>query len=103
LFDDGLDISYSRGQGFDNGSNMAGIYNGVQAHILQKNKLAMFVPCVAHSLNLVGVHAAETSSTITTFFGIVQKMYIYFSGSTSRWEKLKSVINVTLKLHCETR
>ncbi|XP_050065150.1 uncharacterized protein LOC126554084 [Aphis gossypii] len=103
LFDDGLDINDCRGQGFDNGSNMAGIYNGVQAHILQKNKLAVFVPCAAHSLNLVGVHAAETSSTITTFFGIVQKMYTYFSGSTSRWEKLKSIINVTFKSHCGTR
>ncbi|XP_025193537.1 uncharacterized protein LOC112593375 [Melanaphis sacchari] len=82
---------------------MAGIYNGVQAHILQKNRLAVFVPCAAHSLNLVGVHAADTSPTITTFFGIVQKVYTYFSGSTSRWEKLKSVINVTLKSHCDTR
>lgn len=103
LFDDGLNINDCRGQGFDNGSNMAGIYNGVQAHILQKNRLAVFVPCAAHSLNLVGVHAADTSPTITTFFGIVQKVYTYFSGSTSRWEKLKSVINVTLKSHCDTR
>lgn len=29
--EDGLDINDCRGQGFDNGSNMAGIYN-VQAH-----------------------------------------------------------------------
>jgi len=87
----------------DNGSNMAGIYNGVQAHILRKNRLAVFVPCAAHSLNLVGVHAADKSPTVTTFFGIVQKVYTYFSGSTSRWEKLKTVINVTLKSHSDIR
>lgn len=75
----------------------------MQAHILQTNILAVFIPCAAHSLNLVDVHAADTSPTIITFFGIVQKLYTYFSGSTLRWEKLKSVINVTLKSHCDTR
>lgn len=92
-----MDTKNCRSQGFDNGSNMAEIYNGVQAHILQKNSLAIFVPCVAHSLNLVGVNATETSTTIITFFGIVQKIYTYFSESTSRWDKLKIALKVTLK------
>lgn len=75
LFEDGLDIKNCRGQGFDNGSNKAEIYNGVQAHILQKNSLAIFAPCVAHSLNLVGVNAAETS---TTFFRNNSKNVLIF-------------------------
>lgn len=33
LMMDGLDIQNCRGQGFDNGANMAGKYEGVQAHI----------------------------------------------------------------------
>ena len=31
-----LDFQKLRGQGYDNGSNVAGIYNGAQAHILEK-------------------------------------------------------------------
>ena len=56
---DGLKIEDCRGQGYDNGANMAGKYNGVQARINGLNELAIFVPCAAHTLNLVGVHAAE--------------------------------------------
>lgn len=66
---DGLDIKNCRGQSYDNGANMAGKYKGVQARILESNELAYFVPCVAHSLNLVGVHAAETSVEALSFFG----------------------------------
>lgn len=38
-----------------------------------------------------------------TFFGTVQRIFMYFSGSTSRWDKLITVIKITLKAHCETR
>jgi hypothetical protein len=62
-----------RGQGYDNGSNMAGIYNGVQASILRQNAAALYVPCAAHSLNLVGVHAASVNSTVVSFFGTLEK------------------------------
>lgn len=48
-----------RGQGYDNGANMAGIYRGVQARILEKNRGAIFLPCAAHSLNLVGVKSSS--------------------------------------------
>jgi len=102
LKEDGLNIKDCRGQGFDNGANMAGVHNGVQANIISKNDLAIFVPCAAHtahSSNLIGVHAAQTSPTIITFFGVIQKLFTYFSGSTSRWEKIKNI----LKSHCETR
>jgi len=71
--------------------------------LLLLNELAVFVPCTAHSLNLVGVHAAETSPSMTTFFGSVQKIFVFFSSSTSRWNMLKNIINVTLKKHSDTR
>jgi hypothetical protein len=51
---------------------MAGKYNGVQAHILQKNSLARFVPCAAHRLILAGVHAPSVNDAAITFFGTVQ-------------------------------
>nr|XP_022911220.1 zinc finger MYM-type protein 1-like [Onthophagus taurus]XP_022911221.1 zinc finger MYM-type protein 1-like [Onthophagus taurus]XP_022911222.1 zinc finger MYM-type protein 1-like [Onthophagus taurus]XP_022911223.1 zinc finger MYM-type protein 1-like [Onthophagus taurus] len=49
----GLQIDNLRGQGYDNGSNMKGKINGVQRKIIEKNLRAFFVPCNAHSLNLV--------------------------------------------------
>nr|XP_047135417.1 zinc finger MYM-type protein 1-like [Hydra vulgaris] len=49
----GLDINNCRGQSYDNASNMSGRYTGLQARIKKVNPLATFVPCSAHSLNLV--------------------------------------------------
>ncbi|GFS99845.1 zinc finger MYM-type protein 1 [Trichonephila clavipes] len=44
----------ARGQSFDNYANMSGRYNDVQAVPKEKNKFANYVPCAAHSLDLVG-------------------------------------------------
>lgn len=43
---------------YDNGSNMAEKYKRVQSQILQAIGLANYVPCTAHSLNLVCVNAS---------------------------------------------
>nr|XP_047129436.1 zinc finger MYM-type protein 1-like [Hydra vulgaris]XP_047129437.1 zinc finger MYM-type protein 1-like [Hydra vulgaris] len=59
----GVNLDDMRGQGYDNGANMRGKYNGVQARIRQLNPRAFFVPCSAHSLNLVLNDAANCSST----------------------------------------
>lgn len=103
LEEDGIELKNCRAQGYDNGANMAGKYNGVQAVICRKNELATFIPCAAHSLNRIGVHAAETSPTMISFFGIIQKVFNFFSGSVSRWEKLTGVVKITLKSHSDTR
>jgi len=41
------------GQGYDNGSNMKGKYQGVQKRFLDINPKAFYTPCGCHSLNLV--------------------------------------------------
>lgn len=76
------------GQTYDNASNMSGIYSGVQARVLQDNPRAPFIPCMAHSLNLSGNAAAESCVQAVTFFGVVQKLYVFLSSSTSRWHVL---------------
>lgn len=38
----GIEISDCRGQGYDNGSNMSGKYEGAQAHVLRSSPLAVF-------------------------------------------------------------
>ena len=100
---DGLNIKDCSGEGYDNGANMAGKYKGVQSQISSLNDLARFVPCANHTLNLVGVHAAAVSPLMITFFGRVQAIFNFFSGSTSRWEKLTDKLSITLKGNSDTR
>ena len=79
-----IDIKNLRGQSYDNAANMSGCCNGIQANICQINSLAHYIPCAAHSLNLVGVSAAETYVKAPSFFGLVQKLFNFFSASTTR-------------------
>ena len=51
----------------DNGSNMSGKYSGLQARIRERNPLADYIPCFAHSLNLVGHLAMDNSSAASKF------------------------------------
>jgi len=78
---------------------MAEKYNRVQSKICQINEVARFVPCAAQSLNLIGFHSANVTYSMITFFDVLQQIFVYFSGSTSRWERLNTVTKVTLKLH----
>ncbi|KAK9753478.1 hypothetical protein QE152_g2028 [Popillia japonica] len=99
-----LDITNIRGQGYDNGANMKGVKRGVQARISQKNSRAAFIPCACDSLNLVINDAASCSCEITGFFGIIQKIYVFFSSSPKRWSVLSSHLsNLTLKPLSTTR
>jgi len=75
-----------RGQSYDNGSNMRGKQNGVQKRILNINPRVFYVPCNSHSLNLVINDAAKCNVDAISFFGIVQKLYVFFSASTDRWK-----------------
>lgn len=84
-----IDISDCRGQGFDNGANMSGKVKGVQAEIKKINPLATYSPCASHSLNLVGVQAAESCPDVSTFFGCLNRLYNLFSASPERWCSLQ--------------
>lgn len=87
-----LDLQNFRRQSYDNASNMSGKYSGLQARIQEKNKLAKFVPCAAHSLNLVGTCAAECCNEATNFFLFVEELYVFFSATTYRWQIMKECV-----------
>lgn len=72
-----IDIADCRGQGFDNGSAMSGKVKGVQAEIRTINPLAAYSPCGSHTLNLVGVHAAESCTDVSTFFEVFESIVQY--------------------------
>ena len=77
-----------RGQSYDNAANMKGANKGVQARLIKKkiHKVQkLYVPCGAHTLNLVISDAAKVSVDATCFFGNMEKIYNLFSGSPQRW------------------
>ena len=99
----GIDIKNFRGQAYDNASNMSGKYNGLQTRINKYSKNANFVPCAAHSLNLIGSNAAEITKDGTRFFYDCQMVYTFFSSSTYRWNLYKQSTKSVLKNVCTTR
>lgn len=99
-----LSVANMRGQSYDNGSNMRGRHSGVQSRILNLNPRAFFVPCSAHTLNLVVNDSASCCVEGITFFDIIQHLYVFFSSSTQRWALLKKhITGFTLKSLSETR
>ncbi len=99
----GLDILNCRGQSYDNASNMSGRYNGLQAHLKLRNPLIHYIPCAAHSLNLVGVNSLHSSPEVIQYFSLLQSLYSFCSASTRRWGTVFAKTNLTLKHLSDTR
>lgn len=99
-----LSITDCCGQSYDNGSNMMGQKQGVQARILQLNNKALCIPCSSHTLNLVVADAAKSSVLSISFFGVLQRLYNLFSSSVQCWAVLREhVKQLTLKPLSTTR
>ena len=68
------------------------------------NPRAFFVPCSAHSLNLVVNDAAKCCVDTVNFYGLVQQISNFFSGSTRRWGILRHhITTLTVKPLSQTR
>lgn len=84
LQENGLDLKNIRGQGYDGAANMSGMYKGLQSRIRTLNEKALYVHCQAHCLNLVLVESAKSNVHFVTFFSLVEKLYVFCTGSTKR-------------------
>ncbi|XP_066965439.1 uncharacterized protein [Macrobrachium rosenbergii] len=67
---------------------MSGKYNGLQAKVREENSLASWIPCAAHSLNLVGKNAVECCSSAVHFFDFLEKLFVFFTISPHRYQLL---------------
>ncbi|KFM62958.1 Zinc finger MYM-type protein 1, partial [Stegodyphus mimosarum] len=104
LENQGIDPKFCRCQSYDNAANMSGVYSGVQTRFREINSAATWVPCGAHSLNLVGTAAAESCLEAVKFFEILQSLYNFFAASPQRWSKLRSLgSKISVKRLSETR
>ena len=100
---DEMSLADCRSQCYDNAAVMSSQKSGVQQRIFEKNDKIIFVNCDNCSLNLAGVHAASEDNATTTLFGTVDDIYVFFSRSTQRWEKLKDAVGVSMKSQSDTR
>ena len=73
-------------------------YISMQAQLKKVNPLIGLVPCAAHLLNLVGKSAADACVHVVSFFGVVQKVYVFLSASTSRWDILLNTLPKGIKV-----
>ncbi|XP_065885455.1 zinc finger MYM-type protein 1-like [Dysidea avara] len=108
-----LSISQCRGQAYDGASNMSGIRNGAQALFKQEEPKALYVHCLAHSLNLcvqdVSKKCKLLRNTLDFIYNLVQ--LIKFSPKRlNLFETLKSDVTVntgetlpSLRTLCPTR
>lgn len=72
----GIDIGNCRGQFYDSDMpNISGKYQGMEELILKLNIYAAFIPCCAHSLNLVKKQLFILKGA--DFFKFIQEFFVY--------------------------
>lgn len=78
----GLEYKDIRGQTYDGASNMSGVYNGCQAHIKNKNPLALNFHCGAHCANLATQASSTACPAIRDALSWIQELGVLYSRST---------------------
>ena len=97
--DNGISLKDLRKQSYDSAFNMCGKYKDMQAIMKERNYQADYIPCIAHTFNLVRKCGAECCQSAVRFFKFVQGLYVFFSASTHR----KNLLTDALKpLQCPT-
>ncbi|KAG8441551.1 hypothetical protein GDO86_007070 [Hymenochirus boettgeri] len=82
-----MDLQDMRGQGYANESDMK--IKDVHAHIQGLNPRACYMPCNLQSLNLSVTYAACCAIEAAELFLTIEKLYVFFSASTHRWNILR--------------
>ena len=80
----GIDLNDGRGHAYGNAAVMTVVRTGVQKRILEINSQIQFINSEDHSLNLACVLTAEVHPTVVSYFGVMDKIFVFFSSSTTR-------------------
>jgi len=78
----GLKIENMRAQCYDGAASMRSSYSGVAKRIQDENKLALYVHCYAHILNLCVVDVCEKVAPIRNMFGTLNTIYTFVCASS---------------------
>nr|XP_018915260.1 PREDICTED: uncharacterized protein LOC109042787 [Bemisia tabaci] len=74
------------GCSFDGASNMAGIYEGLQAKIKSVNSNFIYTHCMAHVLNLVITDCTANFELLEDLLGLVQDSAVFLSNSHKKMD-----------------
>ena len=79
-----------------------------QARVKEINDLAYYVHCCAHRLNLALAASCDHVTEAVSFFGLIEKLYVFITGSQPRFvifQEVQKELNLTKRLQklCETR
>ena len=94
---------------FDGAATMSGHITGVQTQLRNHNPSMLYAHCSNHILNLCLVHAVKSVSNVSSFFDILQAVYMLILGSAVHAKfieiqtELKLERVIYLKCQCETR
>ena len=91
LQDNGLDMNYLRGQGYDGAGNMAGIREGAAAHITAIYSKALYCHGTAHVLNLCVVAACKIQA-VNKMMPTMKEINLFFSHSPKRQQEIECYI-----------
>ena len=70
---------------------MQGVHSGVQRRLKEFSPNAVYVHCNAHNLNLILCDSAQESAEVKKFFGVIQQVYNFLSGSAPRWASFRAL------------
>ena len=90
-------IAQCKGQGYDGASNMSGIRNGAQALFKQEEARALYVHCLAHSLNLCVQDVSRMCKLLRDIPDFTQNLVQLIKFSPKRlhlFESLKSEVTL---------
>ena len=88
-----LPLDKCRGQAYDGASNMSGHVSGVAAQVKREQKSALYVHCLAHSLNLCLQDATRVCVIIRDCLNLVMELVQLIKWSPKRsslFEKLRA-------------
>ncbi|XP_025202251.1 uncharacterized protein LOC112599539 [Melanaphis sacchari] len=88
-----IELRDCRGQGYDNGANMKGEYQGVQSRIKQKNPRAFFTPCATHNLNLLLGDIAKSSVKAIKVIEALEEVSETTNDPKTKYEAHSLVVN----------
>ena len=80
----GISLSSCRGQAYDGAANMAGHLRGVAARIQAEERKALFVHCLAHSVNLCLQECGRQLKVIRDGLSLVNKICNFIKSSPKR-------------------
>lgn len=108
-----LSIAQCRGQAYDGASNMSGVRNGAQALFKQEEPRALYVHCLAHSLNLCVQDASKMCNLLRDTLDFIQNLVQLIKFSPKRlhlFESLRKEVTLntgetlpSLRTLCPTR